>query len=348
MSRHSGIEGYSESGDWLMGAIKRNPEGLLLLAAGCALMMRTGSASRRKERRFGREDYEPDGSSRYARGYEGSSGGWNAREGISRGVESASEYANNVKDSVSGAATSYASSAVDTATSYASSVADTASSYASSAADYAGAAGRQVSEQSGRIARQAQSTMQHTVNRVLQDQPLAVVLVGLAAGAAVAAAFPTTDIERRTLGDAGEKLTDMASKAGEQFKEGASKAGERLMSSVGEHPLSSDGLKEVARDVVGAFGSAFSDDQSNQSTQSNQSGTPAGRKGSSGSFAQSRGQSGPSSGSGSASSGQTSKAGQSQGFSSGLASPGSGSGSGSSAGGPSQTSKQSSGSGRVE
>ena len=30
--------------DGIMGAIKANPEGLLLLAAGCALLMRSGSA----------------------------------------------------------------------------------------------------------------------------------------------------------------------------------------------------------------------------------------------------------------------------------------------------------------
>src|SRR5215211_4908771 len=253
MSRHSGIEGYSPTGDWLMDAIKRNPEGLLLLAAGCALMMRTGSASRREESRLGRQSYEPDGSGRYARGYDGrqsraGSRAWNAGEGMSRGVESASEYASDVKDKVSGAATSYASSVADTATSYASSVADAASSYASSAADYAGAAGRRVSEQSGRMARQAQSTMQHTIDRVVRDQPLAVALVGLAAGAAVAAAFPTTDIERRTLREAAEKL---ATKARDHLREGAAKAGERLMSSVAEHGLNADGLKEVVRDVAG-------------------------------------------------------------------------------------------------
>ena len=27
---------------WIMGAMTRNPEGLLLLAAGCALLMRSG------------------------------------------------------------------------------------------------------------------------------------------------------------------------------------------------------------------------------------------------------------------------------------------------------------------
>ena len=32
-----------ESGDWILNTIKRNPEGLLLLAAGAVLMLRTGT-----------------------------------------------------------------------------------------------------------------------------------------------------------------------------------------------------------------------------------------------------------------------------------------------------------------
>ena len=47
---------YSDSHDfgatgWLVGAVKNNPEGLLLLAAGCALLMRsTGTSKSRRSR----------------------------------------------------------------------------------------------------------------------------------------------------------------------------------------------------------------------------------------------------------------------------------------------------------
>ena len=34
------------TGDWIMGAVKSNPEGLLLLAAGCALLLRSGASGR--------------------------------------------------------------------------------------------------------------------------------------------------------------------------------------------------------------------------------------------------------------------------------------------------------------
>ena len=42
MSRYSETDTYSQAGDWLMGRARRNPEALLLLAAGCCLLMRSG------------------------------------------------------------------------------------------------------------------------------------------------------------------------------------------------------------------------------------------------------------------------------------------------------------------
>ena len=50
MSRHPSSDGYSQASDWLIGTVKRNPEGFLLLAAGCALMLRTGRSSSGPER----------------------------------------------------------------------------------------------------------------------------------------------------------------------------------------------------------------------------------------------------------------------------------------------------------
>ena len=36
---------YGRAGDWLIGTAKRHPEALLVLAAGCALLMRSGGGS---------------------------------------------------------------------------------------------------------------------------------------------------------------------------------------------------------------------------------------------------------------------------------------------------------------
>jgi len=44
MSEH---DSYGQTGDWLIGAAKRNPESLLVLAAGAALFMRGRNAAAR-------------------------------------------------------------------------------------------------------------------------------------------------------------------------------------------------------------------------------------------------------------------------------------------------------------
>ncbi|RWN91720.1 MAG: hypothetical protein EOS06_33085 [Mesorhizobium sp.] len=167
------------------------------------------------------------------------------REGGPAAVEAAREYVSEIGEKV----------------------AATASSYASSASTYADEARRNVSQTSEQFARRAQSTLQDTMNRVTQEQPLTLALLGFAAGAAVAAAFRTTEIENRTLGPAAEQLTDTAERAGERLKESTEEAGKRLRRAAEERGLNADGLKEVASDVAGAFGSALSGEQPTESAQ---------------------------------------------------------------------------------
>jgi hypothetical protein len=87
---------------------------------------------------------------------------------------------------------------------------------------------------------------------------LAVAIAGAAAGAALAAAFPSTRMERETLGPAGKRLSEAATNAGEKLSKAASAAGERLMSAADERGVNAEGLKEVARDVAGSFEKSFS------------------------------------------------------------------------------------------
>lgn len=240
MSHHSHFTGRS-TGDWLVGAVKKNPEGLLLLAAGCALLLRSGS-------RRGSDNIR-SASTRYA--VDGERGGLSAHHpegamsrGLSGAVDSAREYAADIKDKVT----------------------DTTSSYATAVSDYAGDARRTVVNQSERLAGQAQSAMKSTFDEVLNTQPLAVAFVGLAAGAAVAAAFPTTKAEQRALGPTADRLSDAAISAGKQLNKAASAAGDKLMSAADERGLNADGLKEVVSEVAGTFESTFTGDQNNQSS----------------------------------------------------------------------------------
>jgi hypothetical protein len=237
MSRYPNTDTSFQAGDWLAGAARRNPEALLLLAAGACLLMRSrGSSSSRSPARSQYRDI--DYGQQAGSGRTSSSAGRtasNLREGISRAADSAADYASDIKERVS----------------------DTASAYADSISEFAQDTTRAVSERSSRLGRQAQSTLQDGVERVLRDQPLAVAVAGLAAGAAVAALFPSTD-EGRTLGGAREALTGAAGKAGEMVMDAAEKAKERLQSAAEERGFSAAGLQGLAGEVAQTFTGAVS------------------------------------------------------------------------------------------
>jgi hypothetical protein len=213
-----------DSGEWILNTIKRNPEGLLLLAAGAVLMLRTNGPS---------ETASKDAAYNTA--------GEEASDLTSKIADTVSETARRTTDAVG----SYASAASDTARQ----TFDTAKSYASSAAEYAGEARRKVGEQSDRIARQTRSMAQG----VIQNQPLAIMVAGLAAGAALAATFPPTELEKETLGPAGDQVSKVAERVGDQLKQATTKAGEKLKSAAEERGLHTEGLKDVASEVAETF-----------------------------------------------------------------------------------------------
>ena len=249
-----GVREGTGTGKWIMGTVTRNPEGLLLLAAGVALLMRSGRGP--SVRRNSLPDRRNEGQ--YRAGREDSASGISER--VTEAARRAGEY-------VSGAtqrAGEYVSEATDK-------VSETAGSYASSASEYANEAARIAAERSRRMADQVRDTADYLV----REQPWAVALTGLLAGAAVAAAFPSTRLERRTLGEVGERLRSAAGTMGEQVMEAGMQAGERLNEVVEERGLTSEGLKQAARDVGETFSSALAGKES--STQSRrQAGKEAG------------------------------------------------------------------------
>jgi len=248
--------------DWLLGTFKKNPEGLLLLAAGAVLMMRQGG----------------NGSTQAV-----------ASEAPSRMTEAAESFRNTAADMTD--------RTVRSASEMAAQASDYASQATRQAADYATEATRKVSQQSERVIRQAQSTIRDTVDRVLKDQPLMVVVAGLAAGAAVASVFPSTELEKEALSPIGERMTEAATRAGEQLKEATFAAGETLKKAAEQRGLNAEGLKDVASEAAGAFkermggsGGSQSEPQSGPRSSGSESGPQFGPR-SSGS------QSGPQSGS---------------------------------------------------
>jgi hypothetical protein len=244
MSNYGVREGTGND-KWIMGTVTRNPEGLLLLAAGVALLMRSGRGP--SVRRNSLPDRRNEGQ--YRAGREDSASGISERVGeaarrageyVSGATERAGEYVSETTDKMSA----------------------TARSYASSASEYVDEAARIAADRSRRTANQVRDTADYLV----REQPWAVALTGLLAGAAVAAAFPSTRLERRTLGEVGQRLRSAAGSMGEQVMEAGMQAGERLSEVAEERGLTSEGLKQAARDVGGTFSSALAGEKSsNQS-----------------------------------------------------------------------------------
>jgi hypothetical protein len=239
MNPSSDTDLYSQASNWLTGTARRNPEGLLLLAAGCALLMRSsrgnGSSLGNAARNMAGE------ASRNLPNMSDATSG--LRRGLSDTAEMATGYAADLKERAS----------------------DVAGSYADSVSGFASDARRTVVDGSERIRRQAQGALQTTMDRVLREQPLAVAMLGVAAGAAVAAAFPTTEVENRMLGGAHEAISDAADQAGKSVMGAASKAGDRLKTAATDRGFTSDGLKDLASEVVGSFTDAVTGKGDNKS-----------------------------------------------------------------------------------
>jgi hypothetical protein len=209
MTNNDSGDVYGRAGNWLIGTAKRHPEALLVLAAGCALLMRGG------------------GGSSQGASHSDESAGSDKRWRVSRATEKASEAVSDLKDR--------------------------ATDVLSSVSDYAGGVGQTISAQTSQIAGQAQSTLQTGFGHLLREQPLALVALGLVAGAAVATLLPATEVEERTLAPARDAIAGVTGKVGENLIAAASDAGQRLTQGIAER--ASEGLKELVHEV----GAKFSD-----------------------------------------------------------------------------------------
>jgi ElaB/YqjD/DUF883 family membrane-anchored ribosome-binding protein len=233
----------SGAGEWMMNAMTRNPEGLLLLAAGAALLMRSGRGQLARSSGPDSSRWNRAGQ-QYARSQDQTTSTESISERVGEAARRAGEYVSEATDKV----------------------AETARSYASSAGEYADETSQAAMERSRRLAEQARETADY----VVREQPWAVGLVGLLAGAAIAAAIPPTRIERRTLGEVGERLRSAAGAAGEQVMEAGIRAGERLSEVAEERGLTAEGLKKAAREVGETFTSTLAGEENGTAPASSQ------------------------------------------------------------------------------
>jgi hypothetical protein len=211
-------------------AIRQNPEGLLLLGAGVALMLRHAATS---------GSAKPLNKSRKA----------SASDRNSDSVDLGNRESEGLVSKVSAAAEDARSYVADTAND----LAGKASDLADKASDYGQAATRRT--------RQAADSAYRSVEGVIEAHPVSIAIAGLAAGCLAAAVFPSTRFERETLGPLGRRAANAASEAGELAKfaavervtNAALKAGEQLTDAVSEGKFDTETLGQVARDVATDF-----------------------------------------------------------------------------------------------
>ena len=104
-----GVRESAGAGEWIMGAVTRNPEGLLLLAAGAALLMRSGRGQSRRRSYAETVSENRDGRRTFGNREEPAGVG----ERVGEAARRAGEYVSEATDRVSETARSYASSAAD-------------------------------------------------------------------------------------------------------------------------------------------------------------------------------------------------------------------------------------------
>jgi ElaB/YqjD/DUF883 family membrane-anchored ribosome-binding protein len=142
-------------------------------------------------------------------------------------------------------------------------------------------------DRSQRLAEAARSSAQSSVSFVLEDQPLLLAAIGLAAGATLGAMLPSTPQENRLMGETRDKVAEFASETAKQkvdeLGSAASEATERLKSAVKDRvALSTEDLGEVAKDVIEPFANVASGSGSASSAGKPSQGSAASGQGSSG------------------------------------------------------------------
>jgi ElaB/YqjD/DUF883 family membrane-anchored ribosome-binding protein len=236
----------------LAGAARAQPAGLLLLLAGTSLLLSgmrppNREATRRVRtavRKIAQGDFSPV-------------------------TDSAGDMASGVRDQIGDLG--------DKATNLARSATDSLSGMAEDAQ-------QAIRDRSREFAESARSSAQSGVSFVLEDQPLLLAAIGLAAGATLGAIIPATPQENRLMGEARDKVAELAGETAKQkldeFGNAASEATERLKSAVKERAgLATEDLGEVAKDVVEPFTKVASGGSSTSSSPGSTSSSTGGASG---------------------------------------------------------------------
>jgi hypothetical protein len=231
MTQFRGIDPISDD-NWLVTKVKRNPEAFLVLAAGCALLLRASGSV---------------GTAHDPNGHWNDQSRWQGTSATARNVAAGlQDRVNDTAAAVSEKASDYVASLSDRA----GALSERATGYASDLSDQATDWGRNVANETARMSAQARTSMQDGFGRLIKEQPFAVAALGVAVGAAVAAFLPPTRAEQNALRPFGDAAANAVNSGMEQIKDAVSATGDQLKDAAQRRGLSADGIKDMAREAT--------------------------------------------------------------------------------------------------
>ena len=241
-------DNFTDSADWLLRTIRKNPEGLLLLGAGAALLLR--GTGRPQQRRMGSSsDYPQRMPAEGPYGPYGMSGTdqTTAQAGGTASMSAAADQAGNAGARV-----------VDAATDRLNQVQTQAKAAVSSAMESGQKAVDSAMQSGQRIASSALQSGQTMVNSIAA-QPLLVALLGIGTGLALASLLPETEIEHRAFGDAGKNLAQTAQEVGSKVASATAETADKLSESASQRGFTKEGVQGLAGELAETFTTALRD-----------------------------------------------------------------------------------------
>lgn len=201
----------------MMQRAKQNPIPLALMGLGLAWMVVGGRRRRNDQARWtGSGDYDSYEAYDAYDGLQESGGGRRLKRRIEGAVDAAKDAFEGAKDKISDAV-DHAKDGLADARTHAAEGAESAKGRVSALAQSA-------QDRAGRLSRQAQSRY----HDVLETEPLVIGAIGLAVGAAMGAALPSSSVERRYMGPTRDKVVErgkeMAQKSLGDVKHAAQRA----------------------------------------------------------------------------------------------------------------------------
>ena len=252
----------------LTNAARENPVPSLLIGAGCAMFLadKTGLTRHGVPTGNGKSasgsGYAPGAADAFGSAVDtvkdqASSLAAGVRDRVAAVGDTISSAAGSVSDTVSGAAQqvregahdvrSKVSGAVDQMKQTARGVGETVQDYSASVSGHVADAADRTRQQATSAARQVKNTATSLIN----EQPLLVAAVGLAIGAIIAAALPSTDVEDEFMGEASdavkETVGEVASEQYDKAKAVATSVAQHAMTAAENEGLTASGAADMAR-----------------------------------------------------------------------------------------------------